>query len=391
MYQINSKLYNWASQIDANAIVQSERVSRMPFVDRVALMPDAHVGMGCTVGSVIGTSGAIMPSCVGVDIGCGMAAVRWNMKASDLPVDLDKFMGEISRSIPAGVGQGHSKISKEAERWWSLNGDNFYSKIDAPLRKKALEQFGSLGSGNHFFEICLDELDIVWFVLHSGSRGLGNIIASRYIKEAKELAKRELRHLEDSDLAYFLSSDIEFGLYIDDMLTCQDYALENRQAMLKSVMRAWQDFMIARGFHDPFHTDLINCHHNFTQLEEHNGKMIWVTRKGAIKADKRDRGIIPGSMGTRTYIVEGLGNGDSYNSCSHGAGRVLSRSAAKKVFNIDDLKLAMAGKIWNSDNPVALLDEIPGAYKNIDVVMEDQKDLVNPLYTLHQILNYKGV
>lgn len=390
MYQINNKLYNWASQIDANAIVQSERVSRMPFVDRVALMPDAHVGMGCTVGSVIGTQGAVMPSCVGVDIGCGMAAVRWNMKASDLPVDLDKFMGEISRSIPAGVGQGHSKISKEAEYWWDKNCNRFSVHIDNALRKKALEQFGSLGSGNHFFEICLDELDIVWFVLHSGSRGLGNIVASRHIKEAKELAKREQRHLEDTDLAYFLNTDVEFGFYIEDMLACQDYALENRVAMLTSVMRAWQDFMSARGM-TPFHTDKINCHHNFTELERHNGKDIWVTRKGAIKAEKTDRGIIPGSMGTRTYIVEGLSNGDSYNSCSHGAGRVHSRSAAKKLFTRADLDLAMEGKIWNSDSHLALLDEIPGAYKDIDQVMEDQKDLVNPLYTLHQILNYKGV
>jgi len=389
MYKINDKLYNWASTIDQNAIVQAEKTARLPFVDRVALMPDAHVGLGSTVGSVIGTNGAILPSCVGVDIGCGMAAVKFNMDASDIPEDLPKFMSEISRSIPAGVGQGHSKISRGAENWWKKNGDSFNTDIEDSLRKKALEQFGTLGSGNHFFEICLDEHDGVWFVLHSGSRGLGNIVATRHIKAAKELAKTENRQLEDTDLAYFLDTDDGFNTYIGDMLLCQNYALQNREQMLGSVVLAWMNFMSIRGFH-PAVEEEINCHHNFTQLEEHQGKKVWVTRKGAIKAGKGDLGIIPGSMGTRSYIVEGLGNADSYCSCSHGAGRVHSRSAAKKLFTSDDLRDTMRGKVWNSDRADALVDEIPGSYKDIEQVMADQVDLVTPIYELHQILNFKG-
>lgn len=389
MLKINDKLYNWASILDVNAQLQAEKCARMSFVERVALMPDAHVGMGATVGSVIGTNGAIMPSAVGVDIGCGMAAVKWNMTENDLPVDLAKFMPEVSRSIPAGVGQGHNKISKAAENWWASNEAGFSSKIDNDLRKKALEQYGSLGSGNHFFEICLDEQDNVWFVLHSGSRGLGNILASRHIKEAKALAKREQRWLEDTDLAYFLDSDPEFSLYIDDMLTCQDYALHNRHKMLSSVTTAWIDFMSDRGFKPNVLTN-INCHHNFTQMEIHDGKALWVTRKGAIKADKGDLGIIPGSMGTRSYIVEGLGEDTSFHSCSHGAGRVHSRSAAKSLYTADDLRTAMQGKIWNDTAAQALVDEIPQAYKDIDQVMADQADLVKPLHTLRQILSYKG-
>lgn len=320
---------------------------------------------------------------------CGMAAVSWHMKATDLPDDLDKFMPEVSRSIPAGVGQGHSKISKESEKWWMTNRDRFRTHIDDKLRARALQQFGSLGSGNHFFEICLDENDFVWFVLHSGSRGLGNIVATRHIKEAKELAKRENRKLEDTDLAYFLEHDTGFTAYIEDMLACQDYAAANRMKMLDSVIRAWIDFMSDRGF-PAIQGNVINCHHNFTQLEEHAGKKVWVTRKGAIRAREGDLGIIPGSMGAQSYIVEGLGNTDSYCSCSHGAGRVHSRSAAKKLYDAEDLHTAMEGKIWNSDRADALVDEIPMSYKPIDVVMEDQKDLVKPLHTLRQILNYKG-
>lgn len=389
MEVINDKLLNWASILDVNARLQAERTARLPFVERVALMPDAHVGMGATVGSVIGTNGAILPSAVGVDIGCGMAAVPWNMDSNSLPDDFGKFMSEISRSIPAGVGNGHSKISKEAESWWSGNQKRFRTEIDDKLRARALEQFGSLGSGNHFFEICLDQEDKVWFVLHSGSRGLGNIVATRHIKEAKELAKRENRKLEDTDLAYFLESDDGFHAYIEDMLACQDYAFANRAKMLNSVIRAWIDFMAERGL-SVSHGEIINCHHNFTQLEEHDGKKVWVTRKGAIRAFAGDKGIIPGSMGAQSYIVEGLGNGDSYCSCSHGAGRIHSRSAAKRLYSTDDLRATMVGKIWNSDKADALVDEIPMSYKPIDVVMEDQKDLVKPLHTLRQILNYKG-
>jgi RNA-splicing ligase RtcB len=386
MQKINEKVWNWASSYDPNAMLQAERVGRLPFVEGVRLMPDMHYGMGATVGSVIGTNGAIIPSAVGVDIGCGMMAVQWDMVASELPDDLEAFMPHVSRSIPAGVGQGHEHTSSRADTWWKTNRDRFQTEIDADLSKKATTQFGSLGSGNHFFEICLDENDSVWFVLHSGSRGLGNIVASRHIKEAKKFNKELNRSLEDTDLAYFLDDDPGFTAYITDMLACQDYAAENRNQMMRSVTKAWKEF-IGR----PLATKLsVNCHHNFTEPEMHGGKKIWVTRKGAIKADIGDLGVIPGSMGTRSYIVRGLGNADSYCSCSHGAGRVHSRSAAKKLFTTDDLRASMEGKVWNASRADSLVDEIPASYKDIDVVMEDQKDLVAPIFQLHQILNYKG-
>ncbi len=386
MQKINEKVWNWASSYDPNAMLQAERVGRLPFVEGVRLMPDMHYGMGATVGSVIGTNGAIIPSAVGVDIGCGMMALQWDMVASELPDDLEAFMPHVSRSIPAGVGQGHEYTSSRADTWWKTNRDRFQTEIDADLSKKATTQFGSLGSGNHFFEICLDENDSVWFVLHSGSRGLGNIVASRHIKEAKKFNKELNRSLEDTDLAYFLDDDPGFTAYITDMLACQDYAAENRNQMMRSVTKAWKEF-IGR----PLATKLsVNCHHNFTEPEMHGGKKIWVTRKGAIKADIGDLGVIPGSMGTRSYIVRGLGNADSYCSCSHGAGRVHSRSAAKKLFTTDDLRASMEGKVWNASRADSLVDEIPASYKDIDVVMEDQKDLVAPIFQLHQILNYKG-
>lgn len=393
MQKVTDKLYNWASITDEGTVQQAARTSRMPFVDRVALMPDAHVGMGATVGSVIGTRDAIMPAAVGVDIGCGMIAQELDLDAAGLPLDLDKFMPEVERAIPAGVGQGHDNAHQQSYRWYEANKDRFTTDLDSKLVAKLLSQYGSLGSGNHFFEICLDERDRVWFVLHSGSRGIGNILASRHIKTAKQLMAEKKVKLEDSDLAYFEDGEDEFVAYIGDMLACQDYALANREQMMASVLRAFDRFMdrdrvgisvqIPRG-------RKINCHHNFTQLEQHDSASVWVTRKGAIKAAVGDLGVIPGSMGTRSYIVEGLGNEVSYTSCSHGAGRVLSRSKAKTMFTEADLAAAMEGKIWLRDRVGSLLDESPGAYKPIDQVMEDQRDLVKPLHTLSQILNYKG-
>ena len=384
---INSKLYNWASQLDVNARLQAERTARLDIVDRVALMPDSHLGMGATVGSVIATNGAVIPSAVGVDIGCGMAAVEFDLTAEDLPDDLDAFMPAVEQAIPAGVGQGHDGGTNVGRKWLTDNIDKFTTDLKGEkLDKIAVEQLGSLGSGNHFFEVCLDERDHVWIVLHSGSRGIGNKLAMRHIKGAKELCRERGLKLEDADLSYLTEEDPEFSMYIGDMLACQDWAFANRQVMLTRALAAFRKFM---GRPTP-EVQTINCHHNFTQLERHDGRDVWVTRKGAIKADVGDKGIIPGSMGTRSYIVSGLGNPDSFNSCSHGAGRVHSRSAAKKLFTEADLEKAMEGKVWNRDSAQALVDEIPSAYKDIDAVMEDQRDLVSTDHVLRQVLNMKG-
>lgn len=387
MERVNDKLYNWASMLDVNARLQAEKTARLDIVERVALMPDAHLGMGATVGSVIATNGAVIPSAVGVDIGCGMAAVEYDLTASDLPDDLDRFMPLVERAIPAGVGEGHEGGTNAGHKWLADNIGRFSTDLKAEkLTRLVTDQLGSLGSGNHFFEVCLDERDHVWIVLHSGSRGIGNKLATRHIRDAKALAAERQIFLEDKDLAYFTEQDEGFNLYIGDMLACQDFAFANRQLMLTRAMEAFKKFM-GRG--TPV-VQTINCHHNFTQKEVHNGREIWVTRKGAIKADRGDKGIIPGSMGAATYIVSGLGNPDSFCSCSHGAGRVHSRSAAKKLFTADDLAATMEGKVWNSDKGDALVDEIPQAYKDISQVMKDQEDLVSTDHVLRQILNYKG-
>lgn len=389
MQKINEKLYNWASLLDMNAQLQAERTARLPIVERVALMPDAHLGMGATVGSVIATNGAVIPAAVGVDIGCGMAAVEFDLTADDLPDDLEAFLPMVERAIPAGVGQGHEDGTNRGRQWLKDN----LAKFTTDLRKEkldglAINQLGSLGSGNHFFEVCLDERDHVWIVLHSGSRGIGNKLASRHIKDAKALAADRQTFLEDKDLAYFTEQDEGFDLYIGDMLACQDWAMANRQLMLDRALAAFKKFMGDRPYRE---VQRINCHHNFTQLERHGDRDVWITRKGAIKADVGDKGIIPGSMGTRSYIVSGLGNSDSFCSCSHGAGRIHSRSAAKKLFTEQDLEAAMEGKVWNRDSATALVDEIPQAYKDIDVVMKDQEDLVSTDHVLRQILNFKGM
>lgn len=384
MEKVTDKLYNWASDIEPDTIQQALRTSRLPFVDgHVSLMPDAHLGMGATVGSVIPTDGAIIPAAIGVDIGCGMIANRLNLTSNELPDDLDGFMRHVEESIPAGVGQGHKSISIKSQRFLLDNPE--HSDLDAKLTKTVLEQFGTLGSGNHFFEICLDESDNVWFVLHSGSRGIGNKLAQGHIKKAKQMMKDLHIGLEDPDLAYFTQQQPEFFEYIIDMTFAQEYAMANRQAMMDNVLKAFIQY------HKTFTIDeSINCHHNFTQREVFNGKSVWITRKGAIKAASGDKGIIPGSMGTKTYIVEGKGSLDSYNSCSHGAGRRMSRSRAKKEFTEDDLRETMKGKVWNADRAKHLVDEIAGSYKDIDQVMDDQKDLVTVEHTLSQIFNYKG-
>jgi tRNA-splicing ligase RtcB len=382
--KINDKLISWASEIDDQTVRQAEKAARLPIVEgHVALMPDAHVGMGATVGSVIPTKNAVMPAAVGVDIGCGMVATELDVTEDQLPDTLEPLLRRIEQVIPAGVGQGHDHVARNAERWLAENRPA--SDLGADRSLKAAKQFGTLGSGNHFFELCVDERTRVWVVLHSGSRGIGNQLAQAHIAKARRLAKDLELRLEDPDLAYFVEGTPEFQAYIGDMLWAQDYARANRAQMMDNAMREVFAFL---GFGRE--TQRINCHHNFTQREVHNGVEVWITRKGAIKAATGDLGVIPGSMGTRSYIVRGKGNQASWTSCSHGAGRRHSRTQAKKLFTTADLADQMEGKVWLAARAEALVDEIPAAYKDIDQVMADQSDLVEVVHTLHQVLNYKG-
>jgi tRNA-splicing ligase RtcB len=381
---INPKLVSWASEVDPETIRQAEKTARLPIVEgHVALMPDAHVGIGATVGSVIPTKGAVIPSAVGVDIGCGMIAAELDLTESQLPDNLEPLLSRIGRAVPAGVGQGHRGTSGPAERW--LAAHRPATPLSEAQATKAARQFGSLGSGNHFFELCVDERSRVWVVLHSGSRGIGNQLAQGHMAKAKRLAKEAMLSLEDPDLAWFVQGTPEFDAYVTDMLWAQDYARANRAQMMDAAMTEVLSF-VGHGRE----TRRVNCHHNFSQPEVHDGRELWVTRKGAIRADAGELGVIPGSMGTRSYIVAGKGNPASWRSCSHGAGRRHSRTRARKLFSPDDLAAQMAGKTWLAGRAAALVDEIPTAYKDIDQVMADQADLVEVLHTLHQVLNYKG-
>lgn len=404
MERINDKLFNWASTLEVEARLQAERTARLDVVDRVALMPDAHYGMGATVGSVIATENVVIPAAVGVDIGCGMIAAQLELNAAQLPDDLRPFLSTVEQVVPAGVGQGHAPLGSaaitEREILWARRLFPNAHFTDRKLLDTAANQLGSLGSGNHFFEVCLDEEDGVWIVLHSGSRGIGNKLAQVHIKVAKKLARVNSIHLEDQDLAYLEGGTPEFDDYIYDMLWAQEYARLNREVMMDAGLTAFTQFVDPNGLRATASLELqrINAHHNFTQREVHDGRELWITRKGAIKADQGDYGIIPGSMGARTYIVSGLGNPNSFNSCSHGAGRRMSRSRAKRELSWDSVDMSKI--TWNVDlgnddkerdaRKAALLDEHPDSYKDIDQVMIDQADLVYPVAILHQVLNYKG-
>ena len=382
------KLLSWASDIEQGTVDQAARTARLPFVEgHVALMPDAHVGIGSTVGSVVPTRGAVIPACVGVDIGCGMVASETSLTAADLPDTLDALMPLVSRRIPAGMGRGHEAGHEQGQAGAGLEalGAPRTPLSDKQWRKVAA-QFGTLGSGNHFVEVCLDERDVVWTVLHSGSRGIGNQLAQRAITEAKGLMKARFIELEDPDLAYLVQGEESFETYIADMLWSQAYAFGSRAVMGRQVLRSLFEVVGAGA-----HVRTINCHHNFTQREHHGGKDLWITRKGAIKAAAGDEGVIPGSMGTRSYVVTGLGATSSYASCAHGAGRRLSRTKARQTLSVGSLHEAMAGRSWNSDAADKLLDEHPASYKDIDQVMVDQQDLVSVQHVLRQVFNYKGV
>ena len=386
----------WTDHVEKSALKQLENIAAMPFIhEHIACMADVHAGYGTTVGSVIPTKGAIIPAAVGVDIGCGMAAVQTTLTANALPESLSELRDRIERAVPHGFVtiRGRSvKGSWEVEpqsvvsRWRGLSEqlDRIVAKYPKLKRKNPLKQLGTLGGGNHFIEICLDENENVWVMLHSGSRGIGNMIGTMFTELARADMRRHFINLPEKDLAYFSEGTEHFDDYWDAMQWAQEYALENRKAMMESVLRVMHEIL------PPFSLGemAVNCHHNYAEIENHFGANVYVTRKGAVRARKGDLGIIPGSMGTRSYIVEGLGNPESFNSCSHGAGRVMSRTKARKTFTKEDLIEQTKGVECRKDADV--IDEIPGAYKDIDEVMANQTDLVKPLYTLKQVVCVKG-
>lgn len=386
MEKVTDRLYNWASDIDARTMQQALTVSRVPVLSgHVALMPDAHRGIGATVGSVIPTENAIIPSAVGVDLGCGMAAVQTSIRIEDLPDDApDRLLALFAKVISPGTRQGKGDSTKAAETWFAAHGVT--PSMDRGMQAKAFAQFCTLGSGNHFVEVSTDEDGLVWLVLHSGSRGVGNRLAEGHITIARDIHREAGTHLEDPDLAWLATGTPTFDAYIRDMLWAQDYAAGNRAAMMNAILGAFRKIM-------PGHQIIkrYDCHHNFAALEVHGGRSLWITRKGAIRANRGDFGIIPGSMGTSTFIVEGAGNSDSYSSCSHGAGRRMSRKEAKEQFTEQDLTQQMGDRSWLRGSARALVDEIPSAYKDIEEVMHDQKDLVRVIHRLDQIINFKGV
>jgi len=379
----------WTDDVEASALTQLKNLARLPFIsgNGVACMPDVHAGIGSTVGTVIATEKAVIPAAVGVDIGCGMNAVRLSLKASDLPDNLKPLRDEIERRVPLGAGGAHDHSTDIGEVTPDLlrtvveplyKGD--YDKFHA----KAASQIGSLGSGNHFIEVCIDENQDVWIMLHSGSRGIGNMIGTHYIAKAKRQMERFFITLPDDDLAYFPEDTEDFDDYMAAVGWAQNYALENRRHMMNQVIAAMRGMM-------PEFTitqEAINCHHNYVEKEHHFGRNMWVTRKGAIRARAGDLGIIPGSMGQRSYIVRGKGDLQSYCSCSHGAGRVMSRAEAKRRFSLTDLIAQTEGVECRKDEGV--IDEIPASYKDIDQVMSNQTDLVEVVHTLKQVLCVKG-
>ncbi|MDD4928476.1 MAG: RtcB family protein [Gallionella sp.] len=380
----------WTDDVDERSQQQLLNVASLPFVyHHVAAMPDVHLGIGATIGSVIATRRAIIPAAVGVDIGCGMLACQLSLGACDTDEkSLKKVFEQISRDVPVGRGQ-HTHALAGAVRPFESRLTVMMQKHPGLLRSFGkysnwVYQMGTLGGGNHFIEICLDENNRVWVMLHSGSRGIGNAMADYFIRLAREDMERQTIHLPDRDLAYFPEGAAHFDDYIGALHWAQEYAFENRRCMLDLVLAALRR-------HLPNFTVLnqvVNCHHNYVSVEHHYGEDVYVTRKGAIRARAGDMGIVPGSMGARSYIVQGLGNPESFNSCAHGAGRRMSRTAAEKQYTQGDLMAQTRGVICRKD--AGVIDEIPGAYKNIDTVMANQADLVRVLHTLKQVVCVKG-
>ena len=373
----------WTDDIEEEAVKQLLNIAKLPFIFKhVAVMPDVHYGIGATIGSVVATKGAVCPAAVGVDIGCGMIAAKLKGIALQDLGNLIHLRQSIERSIPVGFNDNKTR-TPEVEAWggWK-HWDDLTQRHSLD---KASNQLGTLGGGNHFIEVCIDTEGGAWVVLHSGSRGIGNKLAQGHIETARGIMKQMFINLPDPNLAYFAMGTPEFKAYISDLLWAQSYALENREEMMRRVLKDLR-FHMKR---DDLEVEMkINCHHNFAIMENHYGENVMVTRKGAVRAQAGDLGIIPGSMGTRSYIVKGLGNPESFNSCSHGAGRKMSRTAARKKFTKEDMIAQTAGVECRKDSEV--IDEIPGAYKPIEAVMAYQNDLVVPLYELKQVLCVKG-
>ncbi|MEJ2765270.1 RtcB family protein [Photobacterium sp. MCCC 1A19761] len=379
----------WTDDLDDQTALQLKHTASLPFIyHHVAGMPDVHLGKGATIGSVICTVRAIIPAAVGVDIGCGINAVRLSLTAADLPDSCRMLRQELESVIPLGPGQEHPRPRIRGDSPLAVQLEQIL-QANPELRKMVKPgrwayQAGTLGGGNHFFELCLDEADDLWVMLHSGSRGIGNAIGRYFITQAKRDMARHHIHLPDTDLAYFEEGARYYQPYVEAVSWAQAYARVNRTLMmdaaLKRMARLLPPFTVTQ--------EAINCHHNYIEREFHFGREVWVTRKGAIRAGVGDLGVIPGSMGTHSYVVRGLGNPDSFCSCSHGAGRRMSRTQAKKLHTVSDLKAQTAGIECRKDKGV--IDEIPSAYKDIDTVMANQRDLVEIVHTLRQIVNIKG-
>ncbi len=391
------KMWTRGVAVDQKAREQLSRAARMPFIFKhVAAMPDVHVGIGATVGSVIPTKGAVIPAAVGVDIGCGMMAARTSLHAADLPDNLEGVRHAIERAVPHGRDVARGK--RDPGSWgdppaeivaaWSTLAERFkriaakYPKLE---KTNNLVHMGTLGTGNHFIELCLDEADSVWVMLHSGSRGVGNAIGSFFIELAKQDMRKWFVNLPDEDLAYFAEGTEHFDDYVEAVGWAQDFAALNRRTMMTNAIRAIRS-VIAK----PFDAELeaINCHHNYVTREHHFGQNVLVTRKGAVRAAEGVMGIIPGSMGAKSFIVRGRGNKESFDSCSHGAGRLMSRHEAKRRFTVEDHVLATEGVECRKD--VGVIDETPAAYKPIEAVMAAQADLVEIVHTLKQVVCVKG-
>jgi tRNA-splicing ligase RtcB len=391
------KMWTRGVPVDGKARDQLARASQMPFIFRhMAAMPDVHVGIGATVGSVIPTKSAVIPAAVGVDIGCGMMAARTSLLASDLPDTLEHVRSAIEQAVPHGRDVGRGKRDKGSwgdppaeivEAWATLAArfDAITAKYPRLKNTNNLVHLGTLGTGNHFIELCLDEEQRVWIMLHSGSRGVGNAIGSFFIELAKQDMRKWHINLPDEDLAYFPEGTDHFDDYVEAVGWAQDFAALNRRMMMTNVVRALRS-QIAK----PFDAELeaVNCHHNYVQREKHFGENVLVTRKGAVRAAKGVLGIIPGSMGAKSFIVRGLGNPDSFDSCSHGAGRVMSRNEAKRQVSLAEHVADTAGVECRKDEGV--IDETPKAYKPIEAVMAAQADLVEIVHTLKQVVCVKG-
>ncbi len=382
---------------DDNSKKQVLNMAKMPFIHQwIALMPDVHLGKGATIGSVIPTIGAVIPAAVGVDLGCGMMAAKTTLTASDLPDSLEAMRSQIERRIPHGRSFTHSKRDTGSwghapadvlDKWLGLSAGFQRLCEKHPFLKNTnnVNHLGTLGTGNHFIEVCLDETQAVWVMLHSGSRGVGNAIGTHFIEQAKKDMERYFINLPDKDLAYIPEGSERFRDYIEAVGWAQDFAQANREVMMARTLQAIREVLPK-----PFSADVeaVNCHHNYIRREHHYDKDVWVTRKGAVSARVGEMGIIPGSMGAKSFIVRGLGNAESFCSCSHGAGRVMSRTEAKRRVSLEEHSRAVAGVECRTD--ASVIDETPSAYKPIEKVMAAQSDLVEIVHTLKQVLCVKG-